>query len=164
MIIILFFNTCDKLANKSEDSINNNKNILINELKKDYLNKKTPEWLKEFIKHKNNKTLIIIYIPKKVCFSCIETLFFQIKDKRNYTCLIIDKMKNPSILGLIKYYKYFNNYSIDDNDIFKDEFLKTNFIFSPIIILVHKGFVIDIDMLDNTTKIISFFKSKKYIL
>lgn len=142
------------------ESFSQNVNNLELMLQKEYVGKNIPIELYKLTSEKliNKKTSLIIYLPSKICFSCAESIFQKLKNRKEYTLIVLEDYKNPSIIGLIKYNGFTKSYIVDQNKIFRKLFLKNFVLFSPLLVLVHKQLIKNITILNNKTDTEKYFK------
>jgi hypothetical protein len=111
-----------------------------------------------------SKTLILFYIPAKICFVCVEDFVKTIaKKNKKEMVLIIENLPNPSIVGLVKYSKLQDISIYDKDNIFSKNILNNAKIKKPLALvimgnIIQKSFIIgnevenDIEMIFNELK------------
>lgn len=163
-VLISSLSLINGCSNESQKpNLQDRNKIFIQEIEKEFVNKKIAPQIDEFLNNNelnNNKTLLVIYIPEKFCYTCIEALFKRIKNNE-YTLIVAKNKDNPSVLGFIKYYHLQNRFLIDRNDLFSEIYLKGEKIFSPLAILIHRKIIKEIKLLNDELTINKFFNKQK---
>ncbi len=73
---------------------------------------------------KKASEFILLYIPAKICFVCVEKFVKTIAGKnKKKIALIIENLPNPSIMGLVKYFKMQDILIYDKDNIFSEKIL-----------------------------------------
>ncbi len=88
------------------------------------------------------KTLILFYIPAKICFVCVEDFVKTIaKKNKKRMALIIENLPNPSIIGLVKYFKLQDISIYDKDNIFSKKILNNAKVKKPLALVIKKKII-----------------------
>lgn len=92
--------------------------------------------------YQKKNPFIIFYLPTKICFTCAEDLLRSINKipkLNNNIVIVIDKLVNPLIRGLIKYNRLQDLSFIDYQDIFLEKIFDGILINKPVAFIIRNN-------------------------
>lgn len=135
IVILVFLFNDSQTIKKNTKTVERQYGLTLNHIKHKLVGQKLDGFstLFDYKLPEKAKLSMIIYLPEKICYSCIEELLKLIagKDKSKYI-LIIHKTPNPSVIGLLKYNKLLDISLFDNKEIFSKIIMNNELFYNPI--------------------------------